>query len=332
MTEQAGRAGAEDESAGVAIEGHAPPEAESERRMLATRESEGILPPPMSSAPSVHASFAGDDYRLALEPNSFDQAWKLANVAARSGWCGVVGPDDALVRILTGRSLGVPAFVALKYIYSVGGKAGIEGKLKIALAQRHPECENFECIATSDTEATYRCKRKGRVEKKMTYTVEMARKAGLVKKDSGWDHHPANMCRWRAGGYLADMEFPEATLGLPTREELEEERERDRERAPAGALQSKVVQAAARDFDTEAATLKGKIRVAKSEADRKALRDEIAAFASDAGEPWASEIKKAYNDMLAAAKASKAQPAQKEIDQPAQQPPKNAGDAWEPER
>jgi hypothetical protein len=50
--------------------------------------------------------------------------------------------------------------------------------------------------------------------------MEDAKKAGVVKDKSGWDKYPANMLRWRAVGYCADVVFPDVIGGMYRPEEL----------------------------------------------------------------------------------------------------------------
>jgi hypothetical protein len=46
------------------------------------------------------------------------------------------------------------------------------------------------------------------------WTMEDAKRAGLVKADSGWVSYPENMCMWRAIGFCADVVAPDVTAGL----------------------------------------------------------------------------------------------------------------------
>jgi hypothetical protein len=56
------------------------------------------------------------------------------------------------------------------------------------------------------------------------YTVEFsmadAKRAGLIKPGGGWESYPANMLRWRAIGFCADVVFPDLIGGLKRADEL----------------------------------------------------------------------------------------------------------------
>jgi hypothetical protein len=98
---------------------------------------------------------------------------------------------------------------------------GLDAKLIVARAQRHPDVERFECIETTDKQATWEIQIRGRKPKRYTYTIDMARRAGLVEKDN-WKKHPDAMLRARCATALVGMEFPEATMGFVSTDEAEE--------------------------------------------------------------------------------------------------------------
>jgi len=56
------------------------------------------------------------------------------------------------------------------------------------------------------------------------YTVEWsmaeAIAAGVGKPGSGWEKYPANMLRWRAVGFCADVVFPDVIGGMKRADEL----------------------------------------------------------------------------------------------------------------
>jgi hypothetical protein len=62
-------------------------------------------------------------------------------------------------------------------------------------------------------------KRTNGLEYTVTWTMADARQAGVVKPGSGWDHYPANMLRWRAIGFCADVVFPDVIGGMKRADE-----------------------------------------------------------------------------------------------------------------
>lgn len=253
--------------------------------LAGTRTALAIAPP----APA--ATF--DSFRFALEPASFTDAYKMAAIVAKSGLYGVKSPEDALVRIMTGRSLGLPTNVSLQHVYEVYGRPSLSARLKMTLTLRHPECEKFEHVESDDKRAIYVIKRRGQDERRFTFTIEDAQRAQLVKDDSGWKKWPRRMLQARASSEASDVIFPEACMGMPTVEESIDAG--PAESTPVAT--SKPVQQAAqtRDFDAEAVALKAKITAAQTKDEKRAVRAEVGTFANEAGEPWATEAKTFYN-------------------------------------
>ncbi len=290
----------------------------SPKQAPAPAAEEDTTAPP---AAIVRAEVHGDEFRFALEPVGFREAQAVSAIIAKTGICKIRTPEEALVRLMTGRSLGIPTFIALQHVYDVEGRPSLSAKLKVALCLRHPDCIYFDHVESDETHATYRTKRRGREEQKRTFTIEDAKRAGLVKPESNWAKWPRRMLQARASGELADIVFPDAVMGMPSVEEAIDERES----APrVGEMQGEIVTAAEakksvdhlypgppqaappRDLEKEAAALKARIAAAKNDVERKAVRADVATFLETAGEPYAGDVKAYYNETIASA-AAKAQ-------------------------
>lgn len=277
----------------------------------ATAQSDQLqpLPPPTTSTALARPRMSEEDFRMALEPASFNDVGKLAGFIAKSGMFKVKSMEDALVRIMTGRALGLPMFASLKGIYSIEGSVGLEARLKVAICNQRPDCEYFYCEERSATKSTWVAKRRGRPnEQRLTFTIEEATAAGLIdrgatpdkQKMNNWNRWPADMCSARASGKLADLVWPEAALGLQTREEIEDERAGaitttgetmpDVPLAPAHA-------APQRDFASEAALLKQRIHDAagKPKEEKAAIRTAVAKFLEEADPEIANDVRAYYN-------------------------------------
>lgn len=270
---------------------------------------------------SVGLVLARDDAsRRALEPANLNDGMRLAAVVAVSGMFGVRTEGEALVRMGTGASLGLSVWHALRAIYTVEGRPSLAAALKMALCLSSPSCEYFRCVETTDERAVYVTKRKGNPEQRYAYTIEDARKAGLVDrgkdpKENNWHKYRAFMLRARASGALADLEFPDVTLGLETYEGQEDARivvgpggepmAQVQEQAPAKAMQATVAVVA--DFSAELASIKASIEAAKTKDDAKAIRGRIEQWT--APPMYLAEAKEAYNAKFARkAKAAEAAP------------------------
>lgn len=265
--------------------------------------------------PSVALARVSPDnsFALALEPGDFQHAMALAKIISDSGMWAPKGQaklteQQALMRLMTGRNLGIPAVIAMQHVYDLYGRTGISAALKQALVVRHPHCEAFEHVSSDLKQATWKVQRRGSPEQMITFTIDDAQRAGLVKPDSNWAKYPRRMLQARARAEAADIWFPDATMGLPTIDELEDEM-RGEVVAPAGQLPAQA--APQRDFASEAETLKQAIADAANGTadDKKAVRALFKKFEADAPAEAVDEIKKFYA-LIMGEKKGKAAPAE----------------------
>jgi 5'-3' exonuclease len=194
-----------------------------------------LVPPPASGAdmaakPSQALVAAPPpEWNKQLEPRSMSEAGQLAKWVHESRQFSAYGtPQAVLATVLAGRELGLQAMASLRSIHIVEGKPTLSADLIRALAMQHPDCRYFRCterVTTPGEErATFVTKRGDDPEMSLTYTIEEAKAAGLIRNGSGWVKNPADMCVARASAKLARLVYPEATFGLYLREELEEGR------------------------------------------------------------------------------------------------------------
>ncbi|MEO8679245.1 MAG: 5'-3' exonuclease H3TH domain-containing protein [Vicinamibacterales bacterium] len=183
-------------------------------RHLAVREPDAII-----AAPA--------EWERQLDPRSMREARMLAGDMYQSRMFSAYGtPAGVLSTVMVGRELGLPAMAALRGIHVIEGKHSLSASLMVALVLKSGMAEFFEVVSFSETEATYETKRKGALNAvRLTHTIEMATKAGLVKDKSGWQKNPTDMLCARASARLARMIYPDLLAGLYTPEELTEIRE-----------------------------------------------------------------------------------------------------------
>lgn len=160
-----------------------------------------------------------------LEPTSLGGAYKLAVGMFESRlYSRFANPEAIWAVMIRGREMGLGALTALDMIHFFEGKPALHAHLIIARAKMHPECEYFQMVESSETRAKYRCKRRGNPEPtELTYTIEQARQAGLIRERGNWVTRPAEMLRKTCGVQLARIDFPEALLGAYSIEELNPE-------------------------------------------------------------------------------------------------------------
>jgi len=181
-----------------------------------------VMATALDNADNAHALVISQhaEFKHALEPTSLDSAYRVATLAAKIGIGGVRSPEEALIRIMHGRTLGITAMQALRFVYVVNGRPSVDSTLMRALCLSHPDCEEFAPLKTTPVMATFRAKRRGHEPVTLTWTLEDARRARLAEKES-WRMYPAQMLRARVTADLARLVFPDAVAGLPLREDFE---------------------------------------------------------------------------------------------------------------
>jgi hypothetical protein len=120
-----------------------------------------------------------------LTPAKWADLEKRADIYARSPLCPAHfkdKPEDLLVVAVTCHDLDVPFNTnTLNQFYVIDKKVAMMAQLQIALASRDQISVWFEDDEVSDTAATVCIRKPGTMEvHRYTYTVDMARKAGLL--------------------------------------------------------------------------------------------------------------------------------------------------------
>jgi len=173
--------------------------------------------------PSAAMVVYNGSFELQLEPQSMNQCFLLANHLMESRKLGFGRAEEAEAIIIAGRELGLPAMASLRTLFISRDKVCMSGACVVALVLRSGMAEYFELDESDSEHAVYVTKRKGgRKEHFRGYSVEEARKVGLVKPSSGWVNYPQNMCEWRAAAFLARSIYPDVMFGLYTKEEMDD--------------------------------------------------------------------------------------------------------------
>jgi len=165
--------------------------------------------------------------------DTWEMIQAIAPVAATSRMFGVT-KEQAAVVMLKGHELGLGIATAFEFVHVIDSKPSISPKGALALIHQSGELAHLEIHDLTDSQGNpTRCKvtmkRKNGFEYTTEYSMADAERAGVVKDKSGWDKYPANMLRWRAVGYCADVVFPDVVGGLYRPEELGAEVDADGE-------------------------------------------------------------------------------------------------------
>ena len=196
-----------------------PPPASPIAKTSEKEKSEDFAAEPEKGADMV---LAPAEWSKGLEPRSYAQAklaaWHMYNsrlFAAFGTW------QSVLAVILAGRELGLGVMQSLRGFHIVEGKPVLSSGLMAALVLNSGKAKVFRCIHTSPTKATFRAQRIGDDDFiEVSFTIEEARAAGLIKPRSGWEKYPADMLVARATARAARLVFPDVCAGLYLAEEL----------------------------------------------------------------------------------------------------------------
>ena len=160
-----------------------------------------------------------------LTPNVIDMALRLAPTFKESRLFGVATDAQAATICLKGYELGLSLTASFELIHVIDSKPAISPRGALALILNSPLLENLEIKDENDDKgAPWACtvtmKRKNGFSYTARFTMDDAKRAGLIKAGSGWEKYPANMLRARAIGYCADVVFPDVLGGLKRADEF----------------------------------------------------------------------------------------------------------------
>lgn len=159
---------------------------------------------------------------FSLAPQDLDQAMRFADILAKSS---IVpkdfqnNPGNILVAVQWGMELGLQPMQAMQNIAVINGRPSLWGDAVIGLVRSSPLCE-YVAEESFDDKAVCRVKRKGEEEQIRIFTVDDARKAGLLGKQGPWTQYPKRMMQMRARSWALRDVFPDVLRGMPIAEEI----------------------------------------------------------------------------------------------------------------
>jgi hypothetical protein len=155
-----------------------------------------------------------------LTPGIWAMIEKMAPAMYRSRLFGVTSVEQAAAIMLKGYELGLSMTASFELVQVIQGKPALSPRGAMAILLNNPTIEEitikridekgafigYECTMSRNTGFAYTAR----------FTMDDAKRAGLVKPDSGWSKYPENMCLWRAVGFAADVVAPDITAGMTT--------------------------------------------------------------------------------------------------------------------
>jgi hypothetical protein len=137
----------------------------------------------------------------------------------------VIGPANNMSQakmanvILWGTHLGLTIPASIELIQVISGKTSLAPRGAWALVQNSPVIAETKLTRLVDGKGAfhgYECyiRRQNGFEFTGRWTMDDAKRAGLLKADSGWEKYPENMCMYRAIGFACDVAASDVTCGL----------------------------------------------------------------------------------------------------------------------
>ena len=157
-----------------------------------------------------------------MRPRNLDEAMKFAQIMADSDLvpAGYKNkPGNILVACQMGHELGLTPMRALRCIAVINGRAAMFGDEMLAMVLVSPVCEYVHEEQSNDKIGICTVKRKGHPEHTATFSLDDAKRAGLLGKQGPWQQHTARMLKLRARGFALRDKFADVLAGLVTTEE-----------------------------------------------------------------------------------------------------------------
>jgi hypothetical protein len=156
------------------------------------------------------------------------EAWHLIMSMAETIYecrlvAGVSKPEQAAFVLLKAYELGFPLSSVGDNLQVVMGKVALTSQGMLAKIQSRPDVVRLQIDSSTDESCTVTMVRSTGFHFTLTYSMQDAERAGLVRPDSTWKKYPANMCRWRAISMCARIVVPDLLAGLYLASELNPE-------------------------------------------------------------------------------------------------------------
>jgi len=157
-----------------------------------------------------------------LTPGIWSMIEKMAPVMFKARLFGVQSTEQAAAIMLKGYELGLSMTASFEFIQVIQGRPGLSPRGALALLHSSPLIKDIKLNRLTDKEGKfvgYECSMT-RTDNGFSFTsrftMDMAKKAGLIKADSGWTKYEENMCMYRSIGFDADVVAPDVTAGMTT--------------------------------------------------------------------------------------------------------------------
>jgi hypothetical protein len=184
--------------------------------MTQKQKSYEIEPAPPTTALAIPTAATRE-----LTPAIWRMIGDMAPVMYQSHMFGVTSQAQAAAIMLKGYECGLSMTASFDFVKVILGKPELIPRGALALIHGSALIKRIEIKRLVDGKgafAGYSCtmERVNGFEYTSQWTMEDAKRAGLIKDGSGWMNYPENMCLWRSVGFAADVVAPDVTAGMTT--------------------------------------------------------------------------------------------------------------------
>lgn len=180
----------------------------------ATMEGEVVVADASSAAVIPY-----DPKNISLTVNEVE---KVGGIFYSSGvFTDIKSAAQAVVKIMAGQEMGLPPMYSMQNFYLVNGKIGTTSQLVAALIKRTMGRYDYRVVEWSDQQCSVMFYEEGKEVLKSTFSLDDARRAGLIKSGGAWEKYPRDLLFARALMQGARKAAPDVVMGLYTKEELD---------------------------------------------------------------------------------------------------------------
>lgn len=170
-----------------------------------------------------------------------DSAYKIAQALCATKFAPkeVQGkPEEAAVRMLAGRSVGIDPMSSLAAFYEVHNRPALYARTMVAIAQA--QGHQIQRVEATDESVTYKARRRGESEWQLfTWTMARANQAGYTTNVK-YKSNPIEMLSAKASAEAVRTIAADALLGMPySVEDLQLEDLGETDPAPAATVKRK---------------------------------------------------------------------------------------------
>lgn len=158
------------------------------------------------------------------QPNYLGSLWDVAK-AFHSARCfpNVMNPEQVMVVGMMAHEDGIGLATAMQHAYFVHGRLCWSATYLLMRARASGEVDVFDVIKSNDLECMIRVKRRGSSVKDVSFKLDEAVRAQLVKADGNWKKWPVEMLLARCIARALRQEFRDLIGGRYVPEEMSDE-------------------------------------------------------------------------------------------------------------